>query len=149
MKNLHALNFLISFHLYNAYRAFALFLISVPRKTLKTETCFKLTLVCMYDVGLHAQCKVVSANEVPHHNSSANDFNRNKIIATNAKIKKIKTLGCTERRRCEREVSLRQHRFRNSRRLTQTGQLVRTCVKVENFRFHASIIQQSVRKCKI
>ncbi|KRZ64037.1 hypothetical protein T10_6382 [Trichinella papuae] len=40
--------------------------------------------------------------------------------------------------RCEREVGLRQHRFRDSRRLIQTGQPVRTC---PDFRFHASTIQ--------
>ncbi|KRZ70413.1 hypothetical protein T10_1017 [Trichinella papuae] len=55
-------------------------------------------------------------------------------------MKKIKTLNCTERRRCEREVGLRQHRFRDSRRLAQTGQLVWTC---PDFRFHASTIQNS------
>ncbi|KRZ65704.1 hypothetical protein T10_4548 [Trichinella papuae] len=55
------------------------------------------TLMDMYAVDLEVQCKVVSAYE---------------------------TLNCTERRRCEREVGLRQHRFRDSRCLLQTGQPV-------------------------
>ncbi|KRX56759.1 hypothetical protein T09_14848 [Trichinella sp. T9] len=30
----------------------------------------------MHGVGLHVQCKVVSAYELAHHNSSGDDFNQ-------------------------------------------------------------------------
>ncbi|KRZ69642.1 hypothetical protein T10_480 [Trichinella papuae] len=107
------------------------------------------TLVCRYAVDLQVQCKAVSAYDVPHHNSGDNDLTKagGKINATNAKLKKIKTLKCTERRRCEREIGLRQHRFCGSRRLIQTGQsrMVKHVWTCPDFRFHASTVQHSVR----
>ncbi|KRZ72274.1 hypothetical protein T10_3664 [Trichinella papuae] len=48
-------------------------------------------------------------------------------------------------RRCKQEVGLRQHRFRDSRLLAQTDQLVQTCLGMQNIRFRASTAQHCVR----
>ncbi|KRX25869.1 hypothetical protein T07_12550 [Trichinella nelsoni] len=69
------------------------------------------------------------------------------FITKKSKVEESKTgLGSQERRRCEQEVGLLQHRSRDSRRLLQTGQLVQTCLEVQNFRFHASTAQYCVRR---
>ncbi|KRY77491.1 hypothetical protein T4A_349 [Trichinella pseudospiralis] len=66
--------------------------------------------VCMFAVDLQVQCKVVSAYGTPCHNRRDNDLTKlgGYITATNAKIKKIKTLDWRERRHCKREVGLQQ-----------------------------------------
>ncbi|XP_003371309.1 conserved hypothetical protein [Trichinella spiralis] len=49
-----------------------------------------------------------------------------------------------KRGRCEQEVSLRQHRFCDSRHLVQTGQPVRICLEAQYFRLHASAVPHQV-----
>ncbi|KRX90600.1 hypothetical protein T4C_10157 [Trichinella pseudospiralis] len=63
----------------------------------------------MYAVDPQIQCKVVSTYEVPHHNSSDNDFtnlvNNNSMTFANDRMKN-KDIKLHAKGRCEQKVGI-------------------------------------------